>query len=126
MFIRKLSDIVGTDRDVCWGNGQSRRFLVEKDDMGFAFLDTIVNAGTDLVIQYRNHLESVYCIEGRGAITDQATGQEYSIEPGVMYVLDNHDVHRLRAFEDLRLMCVFNPPLKGDEKHNVDKDGTSY
>ncbi len=126
MFIRKLSDIVGTDRDVSWGNGQSRRFLVEKDDMGFAFLDTIVNAGTDLVIQYRNHLESVYCIEGRGAITDQATGQEYSIEPGVMYVLDNHDVHRLRAFEDLRLMCVFNPPLKGDEKHNVDKDGTSY
>ncbi len=126
MFIRKLSDIVGTDRDVSWGNGQSRRFLVEKDGMGFAFLDTIVNAGTDLVIQYKNHLESVYCIEGRGAITDQASGQEYIIEPGVMYVLDNHDVHRLQAFEDLRLMCVFNPPIKGDEKHNVDTDGTSY
>ncbi len=126
MFIRKLSDIIGTDRDVSWGNGQSRRLLVEKDGMGFAFLDTIVNAGTDLVIQYKNHLESVYCIEGHGAITDQATGQEYKIEPGVMYVLDNHDVHRLCAYEDLRLMCVFNPPIKGDEKHNVDTDGTSY
>lgn len=126
MFIRKLSDIIGTERDVNWGNGQSRRLLIEKDGMGFAFLDTIVKAGTDLQIQYKNHLESVYCIEGEGAITDLSTGQEYPIEPGVMYVLNNHDLHRLRAFEDLRLLCVFNPPLKGDEKHNVNMEGTSY
>jgi len=126
MFVRKLDDIIGTERDVNWGNGQSRRLLIEKDGMGFAFLDTIVNAGTDLLIQYKNHLESVYCIEGRGIITDESNGQEYAIEPGVMYVLNEHDLHRLRAFEDLRLMCVFNPPLKGDEKHDVNTDGTSY
>ncbi len=126
MFVRKLSDVIGTDRDVNWGNGQSRRLLVEKDGVGFSFLDTIVNAGTDLFIQYKNHLESVYCIEGNGTITDEASGQEYPIEPGVMYVLDNHDLHRLRAFEELRLMCVFNPPIKGDEKHDIGTDGTSY
>ncbi|MCP4470215.1 MAG: ectoine synthase [Gammaproteobacteria bacterium] len=126
MFVRKLSDVVGTDRDVNWGNGQSRRLLVEKGGMGFAFLDTIVNAGTDLLVRYNNHLESVYCIEGKGAITDEASGREYPIEPGVMYVLDNHDLHRLRAFEELRLMCVFNPPIRDDEKHNLDTDGTSY
>lgn len=126
MFVRTLEDIIGTERDVDWGNGQSRRLLIESDNMGFAFLDTIVKAGTDLEIQYKNHLESVYCIEGKGAITDVATGTEYEIRPGTMYVLDKHDRHRLCATDDLRLMCVFNPPLKGDEKHNLDKPGTSY
>ncbi|MCP4302079.1 MAG: L-ectoine synthase, partial [Gammaproteobacteria bacterium] len=43
-----------------------------------------------------------------------------------MYVLNNYDLHRLCAMEDLRLICVFNPPLKGDEKHDMSKPGTSY
>lgn len=126
MFVRTLEEIVGTARDVAWGNGQSRRFLVESDGMGFAMLDTVVNAGTDLSIQYKNHLEAVYCIEGKGVITDLDTDAEYEIKPGTMYVLDNHDLHRLRAIEDLRLVCVFNPPLKGDERHDLSKTGTSY
>ena len=126
MFVRTLDEIIGTDRDVDWGNGQSRRLLVKSDNMGFAFLDTIVKAGTDLEMQYKNHLESVYCIEGAGLITDIATGAEYEIRPGVLYALDNHDLHRVRATEELRLICVFNPPLKGNERHNMDKPGTSY
>ncbi len=126
MFVRTLNEIIGTERDVDWGNGQSRRLLIESDAMGFALLDTIVKAGTDLQIQYKNHLESVYCIEGRGSITDVVEDKVYDIEPGVMYVLNNHDLHRLCATEDLRLICVFNPPLKGDEKHDMSKPGTSY
>lgn len=127
MFVRRLSEIIGTERDVNWGNGQSRRLLVEKDGMGFAFLDTIVNAGTDVLLQYRNHLESVYCIDGRGEIIDQSNGEAHSIEPGTIYVLNNYDFHRLRAFEDLRLICVFNPPIKGDERHDMTADeGSAY
>lgn len=34
MIIRKLQDITRTDREVNWGNGISRRFLLEKDGMG--------------------------------------------------------------------------------------------
>jgi len=126
MFVRSLNEIIGTERDVNWGNGQSRRLLVEKDGMGFALLDTIIKAGTDQQIQYKNHLEAVYCIEGKGSITDVAEDKIYDIEPGVMYVLDNHDVHRLCATEDLRVICVFNPPIKGDEKHDMSKSGSSY
>ena len=126
MFVRTLSEIIGTARDVAWGNGQSRRLLVEADGMGFALLDTIVNAGTDLEIQYRNHLEAVYCIGGKGSVTDLSDGTEREIVPGVMYVLDNHDRHRLRAVEDLRLICVFNPPIRGDETHDMNKPGSSY
>ena len=126
MFIRTLNEIIGTERDVNWGNGQSRRLLIESDNMGFALLDTIIKAETDLQIQYKNHLEAVYCIEGRGSITDVAADKVYDLEPGVMYVLDNHDIHRIRAMEDIRVICVFNPPLKGDERHDMSKLGTSY
>jgi len=39
----------------------------------------------------------------------------------VIYVLDKHDNHLLRARSELKLACVFNPPLVGDEVH--DKNG---
>jgi L-ectoine synthase len=39
-----------------------------------------------------------------------------------MYALDQHDEHLLRGgSEDMRLICVFNPPITGREVH--DKDG---
>ncbi|MDP7523429.1 MAG: ectoine synthase [Arenicellales bacterium] len=125
MFVRRLSDVVGTERDVDWGSGQSRRLLIKKDNMGFAFLDTIVNAGTDVLLQYRHHLESVYCIEGEGEIIDQIKNESHTIEPGTLYVLDNHDLHRVRAYTELRLICVFNPPIEGNERHDIASDGGS-
>ncbi len=127
MFVRRLSEVVGTERDVDWGSGQSRRLLIEKDNMGFAFLDTIVNADTDVLLQYRNHLESVYCIEGEGEIIDQVKDESHTIVPGTLYVLDKHDLHRLRAFTTLRLICVFCPPIEGTERHDMTSDsGSAY
>ncbi|HJP45642.1 MAG: ectoine synthase [Arenicellales bacterium] len=127
MFVRRLSEVIGTERDVDWGSGQSRRLLIEKDNMGFAFLDTIVNADTDVLLQYRNHLESVYCIEGEGEIIDQVKDESHTIVPGTLYVLDKHDLHRLRAFTTLRLICVFCPPIEGTERHDMTSDsGSAY
>mgnify|MGYP001947326148 FL=1 len=37
-----------------------------------------------------------------------------------MYALNEHDEHYLRAKTDLRLICVFNPPLTGQEVHDED------
>ena len=127
MFVRRLSEVIGTERDVDWGSGQSRRLLIEKDNMGFAFLDTIVNADTDVLLQYRHHLESVYCIEGEGEIIDQVKDESHTIVPGTLYVLDKHDLHRLRAFTTLRLICVFCPPIEGTERHDMTSDsGSAY
>ncbi len=124
MIIRTLREIAGTERDVSWGNGQSRRLLLESDGMGFAFTETLLLAGTDVFIQYKNHLEACFCFEGEGEIEDQY-GNIHPIVPGTLYALDKHDPHSLRAFTDLRLISVFNPPLKGNEKHNLSGDETS-
>jgi len=124
MIVRTLSEIAGTERDVNWGNGQSRRFLLEADGLGFAFTETLILAGTDIFIQYKNHLEACYCIEGAGEIKDEG-GNTHRISPGTLYALDKNDPHYLRAWTDMRLISVFNPPIKGDEKHNLAGDETS-
>jgi L-ectoine synthase len=88
--------------------------------MGYTLTDTVVRAGTKSLLQYKAHLEACYCIAGRGEVID-GDGNVYAIEPGTMYALDENDAHWLIASpeEDLRLVCVFSPALKGDESHNL-------
>ncbi len=123
MIIRKLSEILNTQRDVAWGNGQSRRFLIETDGMGYSLTETVINAGTESFLEYKNHMEACYCLEGEGEV--EVDGVVYPIEPGTMYALDQHDKHYLRAKTSLRLICIFTPPLKGNESHNLRNGKTS-
>jgi len=120
MIVRKLNDIIGTERDVCAENGNwnSRRFLLKKDGMGFALNDTVLYAGTETYIWYKNHFEAVYCIEGHAEVELVETGEKFDIKPGTMYGLNGHEKHYLRIHEDFRCVCVFNPPLTGTEVHN--------
>lgn len=126
MIVNSINDIENTERDVSWGNGKSRRLLVESDNMGYAVTDTIVDAGTASLLEYRNHLEACYCIEGEGEVIDQTTGVAHKIVPGTIYALDKHDKHVLKADKTLRLVCVFNPPLKGPERHSLSSESSAY
>ena len=123
MFIRKRNDVNGVN----WGNGSSHRLLTKRDDMGFTVCHTVVKAGTESKLQYRNHLEACYCIGGSGHVTTADGSATYHIEPGTIYALDQHDAHFLVAseHEDLELISVFNPPLTGDEVHKLDGNGFS-
>jgi len=124
VIVTRLEDIVGTERDVKAENGNwvSRRFLLRRDGMGFSFHETTIFAGTETLIWYKNHLEAVYCVAGKGELEDLTTGEIHKIADGTMYALNGHEKHHLRATEDLRLICVFNPPLTGTEVH--DREGT--
>ncbi|MTI79521.1 MAG: ectoine synthase [Firmicutes bacterium] len=120
MIVRKLEELEGTDRDVDDGNWRSRRLLLRKDGMGFSYHDTIIRAGTETQIWYKNHLEAVYCIEGEGEVELVDDGTVYTIKAGTMYALNNHENHYLRANKgtDMRMVCVFNPPVTGREVHD--------
>jgi L-ectoine synthase len=91
--------------------------------MGYTVTDTLVRAGTKSHLEYRNHLEACYCIAGSGEVVDMA-GNSFPITPGTIYALNEHDPHYLIASpdEDLRLVCMFTPALRGDEAHNLDTD----
>jgi L-ectoine synthase len=118
MIVRTLEGIASTERDVQAPTFTSRRLLLRKDGMGFSFHDTILYAGTETYIWYKNHLEAVYCVDGEGELEVLPDGRIIEIRPGTMYALDGHEKHYLRARTDLRMMCVFTPPLTGQEVHD--------
>jgi L-ectoine synthase len=120
MIVKSLEQIQNTKDHVDDTNWESRRFLLKKDGMGFSLHDTIIRAGTETTMWYKNHQEAVYCIEGEGEIETLDNGKVYQIKPGTMYALDGHERHTLRARKDLRLVCVFNPPCTGRETHDED------
>ncbi|PAV25061.1 ectoine synthase [Tamilnaduibacter salinus] len=123
MKIVDVNKIIGTDQDVHGPGWNSRRMLLKKDGMGFSMHETIIPAGAELNLWYKNHLEAVYCVAGNGSIEDKATGEVHEIYDGILYALDNNDRHTLRGgTEDMRLICTFNPPVSGRETH--DEDGS--
>lgn len=119
MIVKRLGELPD-DRVVEGKTWVSRRLLLRDEGMGFSMHDTILRAGTTTVMHYKNHLEAVYCIEGRGRLIDRDRDVEHPIEAGTIYALDKHDRHTLIADEDLRMVCVFNPALKGPESHDAD------
>ncbi len=123
MKIVDVKNIINSEREVSGPGWVSRRMLLQKDNMGFSMHETIIPAGSVLHLHYKNHLEAVYCVAGNGNIEDLKTNETHEIHNGILYALDNNDKHILRGgTEDMRLICVFNPPITGDEKH--DKDGS--
>ena len=120
MIVRRLGEIEGTDRDVDTELWRSRRLLLAKDGMGFSLHDTIIRTGGDLHLHYKHHLEAVYCIAGRGSVKTLSDGKVYPLEAGTVYALNQNDEHILRADEEMRMVCVFNPPVTGQEVHRAD------
>ncbi|MDO8412050.1 MAG: ectoine synthase [Phenylobacterium sp.] len=118
MIVRDLNEANQTRRRVVSKDWESTRLLLKDDRMGFSFHLTTIYEGAELPMHYQNHLESVYCVSGEGSIEDLATGKVHPIKPGVMYALDKHDKHVLRAKSEMKMACVFNPPLNGLEVHD--------
>ncbi|MBO7745751.1 ectoine synthase [Paenibacillus sp. MWE-103] len=117
MIVKHLNDVIQTKDDVDTKTWNARRLLLKKDGMGFSLHDTLIKAGTETLIWYRHHVEAVYCIEGEGEI-EVIGGRTYPIRPGTLYALNGHEKHLLRAQSQLRMVCVFNPPLTGSEVHD--------
>jgi len=122
MIVRNLSDANQTRRRIESpdGNWESTRLLLKDDKMGFSFHITTIYKGADFQMHYQNHLESVYCISGEGEVETLDDGKKHAIAPGSIYILDKHDKHTLRAFTEMKMACVFNPPLNGKEVHNAE------
>lgn len=122
MIVRKLNDMEKDGRRIVSpdGNWESSRMLLKDDNMGFSFHITTIYEGADFRMHYQNHLESVYCIAGEGEVETLDDGKKYPISPGTLYILDKHDRHMLRAFKEMTMACVFNPPLNGKEVHNTE------
>ena len=120
MIVKSISELIDTDRDVQGPVWASRRFLLAEDGVGFTLTETTTEAGAEQVLWYKHHIEANYVIEGEGEVENLATGEVFALKPGSMYLLDQHDKHRLKSFTRMRLVCVFTPALSGRETHDED------
>lgn len=118
MIVRTVEEITGTAADVETENWRSKRLVLSADGVGFSVHETTLRPGVVNEFWYANHIEAVFVVEGEGELTDLETGESYELAPGSIYVLDNHDRHRLHPRTEMRTVCVFNPPLTGREVHD--------
>lgn len=118
MIVRTTDEITGTDRDVSVGTWRSKRIILADDKVGFSFHETTIESNSVNEYRYEHHVEAVWVIEGTGTLTDLETGVEYPLAPGTMYLLNGHERHRVTRDQQLRMLCVFNPPVTGQEVHD--------
>lgn len=95
----------------------SNRYVLAQDNVGYTLTQTVVQPGTHHW-HYKNHLESCLCISGKAVLTNDLTQETHAIEPGTTYILDGHEPHTFVCDEPVTLVCVFNPPLAGNELHD--------
>lgn len=122
MIVRTTDEITGTERDVSAKDWRSKRIILAGDGVGFSFHETTINSNSVSEFHYRHHVEAVWVVEGSGTLTDLETGDKYPLRAGTMYLLDGNERHRVTCDTQLRMLCVFNPPVTGQEVH--DETGT--
>lgn len=116
MIIRSVEEILGTARDVSGQGWKSRRLILEKDGIDYSVHETTLEAGQRLQFRYGSHRETVYCVSGSGTIEDVAAGRVVNLEPGVLYSAGIGDDHVVTTSSEMKLVCIFTPPLLGAEE----------
>ena len=120
MIIKRKEEIVGTKGDASGDHWHSFRLLHEEDGMQVTLTDSILEAGFEMQLWQKNHLEACYCLEGEGTVEEVDSGTVHEIRPGTLYAMNNHDKHRIKARTQMRIICTFYPALTGQEVHDSD------
>ena len=130
MIVRQLQAAQNTDRRIISpdGNWESTRLLLKNDQMGYSFHITTIYKGADFRMHYQNHLESVYCISGKGEIEslEDGTVYPYIFDPyppqpmenrfsGNVYVLVNRQTHSQAAVMAAQMQDYGFATIVGEE-----------
>jgi hypothetical protein len=82
--------------------------------MGYSVHDTIIKAGAVLEMEYKHHLETVYCIEGEGRSPTWPSGHHAPDRSG----------HAVRARTSTTAMSC--APAKAPHAHGLRIQSTAY
>jgi L-ectoine synthase len=116
MIIRSVRETLRTARDVHGSGGKSRRRVLADEDIGYSVHETTLEPGIDLRFEYAHHRETVYCVSGEGQVEDLTSGRTADLAPGGLYSAGIGEPHRIVTTTEMRLLCVFTPPLAGSEE----------
>ena len=118
MLVRSSGEVAETEYCVEWGNGRSIRLLVSADSRGYTVAETYVRPDTSSRLRYDNHYEACYCVDGSGTV--QTGNKIYELNHGTLYAPELGEEHILSSEKGMKLISVFNPALKGTERHRID------
>ncbi len=120
MIVKRKEDVIGTKGDASGDRWRSLRLLHEEDGMGVTLTDSILEAGFEMILWQKHHLEACYCLEGEGTVEEMDSGTLHEIRPGTLYAMNDHDRHKIRAMTRMHIICTFVPALTGHEVHDAD------
>ena len=122
MFVRTPDDLAAAGRVVSLNNGAvtSARVITAADGIGFSYNENRIPAGSSFKLWYKNHWEGNYVVSGGGLVTHLETGETVALKAGILYVVGPNDPHRIEITEDIHVLSIFCPALKGDERHDAD------
>ena len=124
MLVRTMNQLEAEGRIISISHGKSSavRLLTKSDGVGFSVSEARASAGEYSDLWYKNHWEANYVRSGHGVLEDRGTGEQWPLEPGVLYCVGPTDRHRITRDPDegMRIISVFNPPIIGEETHDDD------
>lgn len=120
IVVKHKADLQGTSRAIDTPAYATTRFLLREDGIGFTLTDVTIKEKTDVVIQYKHHVEAVYCLEGEATVFEFATGRSFPVRPGTCYAMAKHERHRFTCEGPVRLISIFVPALVGAETWDAD------
>ena len=131
LFLKSLSEVVDSDRNVSFGHGYSRRFLAAPDGFNISVHNTIVHAHFNPHLHYPHNMEANYFIKGQGEYIWENGQQKHEFDSekhhGTMLLVER-EAHEVKiGANDSIAICVFFPPLKGTERLKFNQEsGSSY
>ena len=122
LFVRSAEEMRAAGREMVVAGGQARtlRMLVKDDRVGFSLSDVRLASGARCDLWYKHHWEANLVIGGEGTLREAATGREWPMRFGTMYLVGPEDRHTMECSADLHVLSVFCPPISGEEQHDAD------
>jgi len=124
MLIRTMEQIESEGRIISISHGKATacRLLTKSDGLNFSISEARANSVGSSDLWYKNHWEANYVRSGNATLEDRTTGQQWALEPGVLYCVGPRDKHRISRAQDsnMRIISVFSPPIEGLETHDED------
>ena len=129
LLMKSLSEVVGSDRNVFFKGGYSRRFLAAPDGYNISFHNTLNHANFNARLHYPHNIEANFFIKGQGEYIWKNGQQQFDFEKhhGTMLLVE-HDAHEVKIGPSGSIaICLFFPPLKGTERLRLNPEsGSSY
>ena len=124
MLVRTEEQLESQGQVISISHGKSTalRWITQRDGLNFSLSEARSNHEGFSDLWYKNHWEANFVRTGTAVLEDRSTGEQWNLEPGVLYCVGPKDKHRIIRGKNanVRIISVFNPPIVGQETHDED------